>query len=113
MLKKILHPDAVDSLIHGSTAHSLALIRTLSKICTSPVLLRKKGVEENKGSGDDYATRQGIGAALDILPANAQPDDFSLSGTNLFHLTVVHVFSSTLRQGNSTCFLTFSGSSSG
>ncbi|KDQ21829.1 hypothetical protein BOTBODRAFT_169022 [Botryobasidium botryosum FD-172 SS1] len=77
MLKKILRPDTVDSLIRNSTANSLAVIRTLTKLCTSPVLVRKKGGEVVQ---NDSGAKQSVMAALELLPSDVQEADLSLSG---------------------------------
>jgi hypothetical protein len=83
MMAKLLNPDALGSL---STAKSLALIQTLSKLCNSPSLLSRKG--------DDNA---GINAAVKLMPANASAEDVSLSGG--FTHTPLHALLKE-RQGN-------------
>lgn len=75
MMAKLLNPDALSSLT-SSTAKSLALIQTLSKLCNSPYLLTKKD-DENSG----------INAAIRLLPTKAVPEDVSLSGKTTSHLT--------------------------
>jgi hypothetical protein len=66
MMAKLLDSDALGSL---TTAKSLALIQTLSKLCNSPFLLSRKG-------GDNAS----INAAVKLMPANTSAEDVSLSG---------------------------------
>ncbi|KAF8588695.1 hypothetical protein K439DRAFT_582988 [Ramaria rubella] len=51
IFEKILQQDSLNSLIRGSTARSLALINSLTKISNSPVLLQSK--DDMKGDVDD------------------------------------------------------------
>ncbi|KIM23797.1 hypothetical protein M408DRAFT_332159 [Serendipita vermifera MAFF 305830] len=70
IMGKLLHPDNLYAFA-SSTAKSLALIGLLSKICNSPVLLRKNGEE---------STEPGMRSALALLPPKSSPEDVSLSG---------------------------------
>ena len=76
---KILNPRRVDELVQSSTAESLALINTLTKISTSPILL-KATADKAKRDGNDGPQRLGLEDALELLPGRAQIEDFSLSG---------------------------------
>jgi DNA repair and recombination protein RAD54B len=71
MMRKLLQPDELYNLA-GSTARSLALIQTLSKLCTSPYLLHKKKDSQNLSNG--------ARAAIALLPSNVRSTDISLSG---------------------------------
>lgn len=79
---KILRPDNVDNIVESSTAESLALIGLLTKISTSPILL-KAVVDKAKAS----ATRQraAVQEAARLLPEGAQPEDVNLSGESQRH----------------------------
>lgn len=82
MFSAILNADKLDNLIQSSTAESLALINTLTKISNSPILL-KATADQNKikmKSGIDVIKRAGVDEALKLLPEKAQIEDFSLSG---------------------------------
>ncbi|KAG8814011.1 helicase, partial [Serendipita sp. 399] len=68
MITHLLHPDNLHRLT-DSTAKSLALIQTLSKLCNSPYLLKKKAPSDDSFS-----------EAIRMIPAQAREDDVSLSG---------------------------------
>ncbi|PVF93834.1 hypothetical protein CPB86DRAFT_85171 [Serendipita vermifera] len=78
MMRTILNPDKLGLLL-SSSAKSLALIQTLSKLCNSPALLKRK---------NDAASDSTINAAIRQIPARTTPDDVSLSGklTVLSHI---------------------------
>ncbi|KAG8782082.1 helicase [Ceratobasidium sp. 428] len=77
VFQKILRPDHVQDLVHGSTARSLALITTLTKICNSPIMLAKS---DKSTAEDGRTTRTLVQEALGLLPSGAAPDDVTLSG---------------------------------
>ncbi|CAK5281379.1 unnamed protein product [Mycena citricolor] len=82
IFSKILNPDKLDDLAQSSTAESLALINMLTKISSSPILL-KATVDKHAASGSDSRTvvkRAGVQDAVDLLPQNCQIEDTSLSG---------------------------------
>ncbi|KAF4567723.1 helicase [Pleurotus pulmonarius] len=78
IFQKILNPDRVDSLMQGPTAESLALINMLTKISSSPILL-KATADKAKMSGTSVASKS-LEGALQLLPPNAEIEDLSLSG---------------------------------
>ncbi|KAE9401638.1 hypothetical protein BT96DRAFT_964962 [Gymnopus androsaceus JB14] len=73
---KVLDPNKVDDFLESSsTAESLALMITLTKISSSPILLKAvAGKDEADGK------RSNIHEALKLLPANSQIEDMTLSG---------------------------------
>lgn len=93
MFSAILNADKLDNLMQGSTAESLALITTLTKISNSPILL-KATADQNKlkmKSGVEVVKRAGVDEALNLLPDKVQIEDFSLSGM-LISLPLLHWF---------------------
>ncbi len=84
IFQKILNPDRVDSLMQGPTAESLALINMLTKISSSPILL-KATADKAKMSGTSVASKS-LEGALQLLPPNAEIEDLSLSGDQYLHL---------------------------
>ncbi|KAF7428413.1 helicase [Pleurotus ostreatus] len=78
IFQKILNPDRVDSLMQGPTAESLALINMLTKISSSPILLRATA-DKAKIAGTSVASKS-LEGALQLLPPNAEIEDLSLSG---------------------------------
>lgn len=93
MFSAILNADKLDNLMQGSTAESLALITTLTKISNSPILL-KAAADQNKikmQSGVEVVKRAGVDEALNLLPDKVQIEDFSLSGM-LISLPLLHWF---------------------
>lgn len=83
IFSKILNPDRLDNIIEYSTAESLALINTLTKISNSPILLKavadKAKVKISQGQ-DNRAKTTVIDEAVKLLPERAQVEDLSLSG---------------------------------
>ena len=67
--------------MQSSTAESLALINTLTKISNSPILLKATADKAKANTGGDAIKRAGMEDALKLLPQKAQIEDFSLSGT--------------------------------
>ncbi|KAJ7647498.1 SNF2 family N-terminal domain-containing protein [Roridomyces roridus] len=78
IFSKILHPDKLEDLAQSSTAESLALINMLTKVSSSPILL-KATADKAKAAGSAIK-RAGVDEALQLLPENAQIEDMSLSG---------------------------------
>ncbi|KAN0090963.1 P-loop containing nucleoside triphosphate hydrolase protein [Tylopilus felleus] len=93
MFATILKPEKLDSLIQGSTAESLALMGTLTKVSNSPVLLKAQ-LDKARISKEEHKIRPGITEAVELLPERAQIEDFSLSGK----LTALASLLKTLRQ---------------
>ncbi|KAG0704667.1 P-loop containing nucleoside triphosphate hydrolase protein [Suillus ampliporus] len=75
----ILNPDKLDRLIGGPTAESLALINMLTKVSSSPVLLKAQA-DKARATNSDTIRRPGVDEALSLLPDNARVEDFSMSG---------------------------------
>ncbi|KAG8963765.1 helicase [Tulasnella sp. 419] len=78
VFSKILSPQVVDDVVHGPMAKSLALISTLTKVCNSPMLLKKQG----EGSSSITASNvipPNIASALSVLPSS-EASDLSISG---------------------------------
>lgn len=71
-----------NALVNGNTGGAFALIGTLTKICNSPILMRKDDGKET--------TNPHVKAAMQLLPAKAQATDVALSGTKTpsFHLAL-------------------------
>lgn len=67
--------------MQSSTAESLALINTLTKISNSPILLKATADKARTSTKGDAVKRAGIDEAVKLLPQKAQIEDFSLSGT--------------------------------
>ncbi|KAF5370698.1 hypothetical protein D9758_002095 [Tetrapyrgos nigripes] len=77
---KILQPDHVDDLVQGSTAESLALITLLTKVSSSPILL-KATIDKERAKGNSAASKhRNLYDAAALLPPDAQIDDMGLSG---------------------------------
>ena len=87
MFATILKPEKLDSLIQGSTAESLALMGTLTKVSNSPVLLKAQ-LDKARISKEEHKIRPGITEAVELLPERAQIEDFSLSGMYIFTCTI-------------------------
>ena len=79
MFATILKPEKLDTLIEGSTAESLALIGTLTKVSNTPVLLKAQ-LDKARISKEEHKIRPGIMEAAKLLPERTQIEDFSLSG---------------------------------
>ncbi|THV06782.1 hypothetical protein K435DRAFT_834087 [Dendrothele bispora CBS 962.96] len=76
---KILQPDQVDDLVHGSTAESLALITLLTKVSNSPILLKATSDKE-RAEGNSTAKQRNVHEAAALLPERTRVDDMNLSG---------------------------------
>ena len=79
MFKRLLQSDAVDSIIHGAAAHSLALITKLVKVSNSPALIKSSsGKDEIDDSEclDDTVLHD----ASKLMPSDNKKGNFSLSG---------------------------------
>lgn len=83
----ILKPEKLDTLIEGSTAESLALIGTLTKVSNSPILLKAQ-LEKARMSKGEHKIRPGLTEAVKLLPERAQIEDFSLSGKRIPTYTI-------------------------
>lgn len=80
MFAKVLDPKKVDDLVESSsTAESLALINTLTKISSSPFLLNAVADKERSNDNGGF-NRSNIHEALKLLPPNSQIEDLTLSG---------------------------------
>ncbi|CAL1708125.1 unnamed protein product [Somion occarium] len=81
MFQRILTRDNIDNISATHTAESLALINLLTKISSSPILL-KATVDQarSKGGTGDVIKKNAIEDALKLLPEKAQVEDVSLSG---------------------------------
>ena len=80
MFMKVLHPDKLSSLIRGSMARSLAMINTLTKLSTTPMLL--KAIMQKRTDVTEEDTSDAVVDAVSLLPAGARVEDISLSGTS-------------------------------
>jgi len=80
---KILQADQVDDLVYGSTAESLALITLLTKVSSSPILL-KATLDKARAEGTSTIRHRKIHEAATLLPERAEIDDMSLSGAVRF-----------------------------
>jgi DNA repair and recombination protein RAD54B len=79
MFSKMLSAEKLDDVMGGTTAESLALINHLTKISSSPILL-KATVEKSKVSSGGSPKNKSIEEAAKLIPADVQPHDVSLSG---------------------------------
>lgn len=70
--------------MQSSTAESLALINTLTKISNSPILL--KATADKAKAGGNLIKRAGMDDALKLLPQGARIENVSLSGTYILCL---------------------------
>lgn len=76
----ILNPDIVDDIVQNMTK-SLPLINTLTKVCNSPMLLKKQDDLPFAAAAPEVkAIPSNIKAAVSLLPQGAAMEDFSLSG---------------------------------
>jgi DNA repair and recombination protein RAD54B len=75
MFQKLLSPQVIDDVVHGPMSKSLSLIGTLSKVCNSPLLLKKR----NSDNGDK-PLEPNVKAALTVLNER-NIDAFGDSGT--------------------------------
>ena len=105
MFAKILQPDTLSSLIRGSMARSLAMIQYLTKLSSSPMLLKfALEKQSSKASDDDDVpdTRGAIENALKLLPTAARLEDVSQSGMLLCQSMFSMPTNDFYRQINST-----------
>jgi DNA repair and recombination protein RAD54B len=77
MFDKMLRADRLDEIEGGTTAESLALIGHLTKLSSSPILL-KAVVDSARQKTSPHGRAMEEAAAL--LPVGAQAEDVSLSG---------------------------------
>jgi DNA repair and recombination protein RAD54B len=92
MFAKMLANDQLDDLVSGSTADSLALINHLTKISSSPILLKAKSDSIQHKANATTQDRL-IMEAAKLLPSNLQIYDVSLSGKYIsLPLIAYHVF---------------------
>jgi DNA repair and recombination protein RAD54B len=83
---RILNADKMDDLVEGSVAESLALINILTKISTSPVLLKATADKaKSKAPQAISIKKHALDDAVTLLPERLQIDDVSLSGTLWLH----------------------------
>ena len=76
----ILNPNALSALLKDSMVRTLAMIRQLTKISTSPALLKKEGSNgQKKHVDDDEEDQEAADNVLNML-ANISPDDVEISG---------------------------------
>ncbi|KAL0956101.1 hypothetical protein HGRIS_002269 [Hohenbuehelia grisea] len=82
IFQKVLNPEKLDSLIEGSTADSLALINILTKISSSPILLKASAdkARDKLGANNNSLRKSGALDALKLLPERAEIEDMTLSG---------------------------------
>ena len=96
MFAAILRPEQINELTQGSTAESLALINTLTKISNSPILLKATADKMKATAGDRGACMQqsGVREALSMLPSSSEIFDMTLSGepfVSLNHQRIVFI----------------------
>lgn len=76
----ILNPDVVDDAVQNITK-SLSLINTLTKVCNSPMLLKKgDDIPFAAAAPESKAVPNNIKAVLSLLPQDAEMGNFALSG---------------------------------
>ncbi|KAK0480358.1 P-loop containing nucleoside triphosphate hydrolase protein [Armillaria novae-zelandiae] len=81
IFSKLLQPDKLEDLVHGSTAESLALMNLLTKVSNSPILLKATADKEGaSGEQDNTIRKRSVREALGCIPETARLDDMSLSG---------------------------------
>ncbi|EJD52598.1 hypothetical protein AURDEDRAFT_181169 [Auricularia subglabra TFB-10046 SS5] len=71
MFSRLLLERHINRLSRGSTANVLALIRTLTKLSTTPMLLKAK---------EDAASDDPISEAITLIPEKTAVDDMTVSG---------------------------------
>ncbi|KAF9264199.1 hypothetical protein L218DRAFT_1076746 [Marasmius fiardii PR-910] len=76
IFSRILQPEQVEDYIH-STIESLAVINMLTKVSSSPILLR---AAMEKGQGEKNILHRNIRDAVSLLPSNVKIEDVTLSG---------------------------------
>ncbi|KAG9010829.1 helicase [Tulasnella sp. JGI-2019a] len=80
MFSAILNPAVVDDVVQHMTK-SLPLINTLTKVCNSPILLKKHDdIPFAAAAPESRNVASNIQAALALLPSGAALEDISLSG---------------------------------
>ncbi|KAJ4468275.1 RAD54B protein [Lentinula aciculospora] len=80
MFAKVLDPNKVDDFVESnSTAESLALINILTKISSSPILLKATADKDHQNNAEGLR-RNNIREAVKLLPSNSQIEDLTLSG---------------------------------
>ncbi|KAJ3760057.1 P-loop containing nucleoside triphosphate hydrolase protein [Lentinula raphanica] len=78
---KVLDPNKVDDFVdYNSTAESLALINILTKISSSPILLKAVMDKNHSQHNVDDLRRANLAEALQLIPSHSQIEDLSLSG---------------------------------
>jgi DNA repair and recombination protein RAD54B len=87
MFDKILSADKLDDVMGGTTAESLALIGHLTKISSSPLLL--KAAVEAKAHTASLQNRSIVEAAK-LISSGVQAHDVTLSGSSADPMMVVH-----------------------
>ncbi|KAK0193509.1 SNF2 family N-terminal domain-containing protein [Armillaria mellea] len=81
IFSKLLQPDKLEDLVHGSTAESLALMNLLTKVSNSPILLKATADKEGtSGEKDNTIRKRSVREALGCIPETAQLDDMTISG---------------------------------
>ncbi|EJD03013.1 uncharacterized protein FOMMEDRAFT_123160 [Fomitiporia mediterranea MF3/22] len=78
MFVKILQPDTLATVLHGSMARSLAMIQLLTKLSNSPILL-KAALEKREDKAESDA-HEAFDEAVKLLPECARAQDPALSG---------------------------------
>ncbi|KZV80511.1 hypothetical protein EXIGLDRAFT_845467 [Exidia glandulosa HHB12029] len=71
MFKKLVVERHINRVTHGHTANALAMIRTLTKLSTSPMLLKRK---------DDAGADDPVTEAIALIPEKTAIDDMTISG---------------------------------
>ncbi|KAJ3901407.1 SNF2 family N-terminal domain-containing protein [Lentinula edodes] len=78
---KVLDPNKVDDFVESnSTAESLALINILTKISSSPILLKATMDKEQSKPKSEGLRHNNIQEALKLLPSSCEIEDLTLSG---------------------------------
>lgn len=78
IFSKILNPEKLDDLAQSSTAESLAIINLLTKVSSSPILL--KATLEKQGASEETSRGVSVREAVSLLPEKVRVEDMSLSG---------------------------------
>lgn len=77
---RILQPDALSALLTDSMARSLAMIRKLTKISTSPMLLKNSTEKATRAEDEDEEALDADEEVLRMLPQDTMPGDVEVSG---------------------------------
>ncbi|EIN11409.1 hypothetical protein PUNSTDRAFT_141784 [Punctularia strigosozonata HHB-11173 SS5] len=81
IFSQILRADKLDDLVEGSVAESLALINMLTRVSTSPVLLKATADQaKSKSIQANSIKRNALYQAVALLPERFKIEDVSLSG---------------------------------